>query len=240
MATFDVSKISVPPLPTLTNLNATVPDQLNIEQVAFRWLTKLAATVESRNVDNLAGLFMEDSWWRDMLALTWDFRTFRGTSSITSFLRDCIDSARPKTFKLRREFLELQRPDDDIAWITALFDFETEVGVCSGVFRLVPTANGEWKAHTVYTNLDDLKAFLEKIGVLRDPALNHTISDQKKPSNPEPLVVVIGAGHSGLNLAARLKCLEIPTLVVERNERIGDNWRNRYEALCLHDPVCRC
>jgi len=26
--------------------------------------------------------------------------------------------------------------------------------------------------------------------------------------------------------------------VVEKNPRIGDNWRNRYEALCLHDPVC--
>lgn len=43
---------------------------------------------------------------------------------------------------------------------------------------------------------------------------------------------------SGLSVAARLKFLGINTLVVEQNERIGDNWRNRYDSLCLHDSVC--
>jgi len=50
-------------------------------------------------------------------------------------------------------------------------------------------------------------------------------------------VLIIGGGHSGLEVAARLKYLGVRTLVVEKNARIGDNWRNRYEALCLHDPV---
>ena len=43
---------------------------------------------------------------------------------------------------------------------------------------------------------------------------------------------------SGLSAAARLKFLGINALVVEKNERIGDNWRNRYDSLCLHDSVC--
>jgi len=55
--------------------------------------------------------------------------------------------------------------------------------------------------------------------------------------NGDPKVVVIGGGQSGLDVAARLKLLDIPTLVVERQQRIGDQWRNRYQALCLHDPV---
>lgn len=56
-------------------------------------------------------------------------------------------------------------------------------------------------------------------------------------------------------LAARLTALGIPTLVVERNPNIGDNWANvsrvlivyqfslteehlqRYHNLVLHDPV---
>ena len=29
----------------------------------------------------------------------------------------------------------------------------------------------------------------------------------------------------------------MPTLVIEKNERPGDSWRNRYKSLCLHDPV---
>jgi putative flavoprotein involved in K+ transport len=29
----------------------------------------------------------------------------------------------------------------------------------------------------------------------------------------------------------------VPTIIVERNARAGDSWRNRYKSLCLHDPV---
>jgi putative flavoprotein involved in K+ transport len=38
-------------------------------------------------------------------------------------------------------------------------------------------------------------------------------------------------------LGARLKRLGVPTIIVERNPRPGDSWRNRYKSLCLHDPV---
>jgi cation diffusion facilitator CzcD-associated flavoprotein CzcO len=46
-----------------------------------------------------------------------------------------------------------------------------------------------------------------------------------------------GAGQSGLASAARLKALGIKSLVVDREERVGDNWRTRYRHLVLHDPV---
>ncbi|MEM7254816.1 MAG: NAD(P)/FAD-dependent oxidoreductase, partial [Pseudomonadota bacterium] len=29
----------------------------------------------------------------------------------------------------------------------------------------------------------------------------------------------------------------VPTLIIEKNARAGDSWRNRYKSLCLHDPV---
>ncbi len=29
----------------------------------------------------------------------------------------------------------------------------------------------------------------------------------------------------------------MPTIIVEKNDRPGDSWRNRYKSLCLHDPV---
>jgi putative flavoprotein involved in K+ transport len=29
----------------------------------------------------------------------------------------------------------------------------------------------------------------------------------------------------------------VPTIIVEKNDRPGDSWRNRYKSLCLHDPV---
>ncbi len=50
-------------------------------------------------------------------------------------------------------------------------------------------------------------------------------------------VLIIGAGQSGLALAAQLQAYGVPCLVAEQNPRIGDNWRNRYDSLILHDPV---
>ena len=52
-----------------------------------------------------------------------------------------------------------------------------------------------------------------------------------------PQVLIIGAGQSGLALAAQLQHLGVPYLVAEQNPRVGDNWRNRYDSLILHDPV---
>ena len=55
--------------------------------------------------------------------------------------------------------------------------------------------------------------------------------------NAPPEILIIGAGQSGLALAAQLQHLGIPYLVAEQHPRIGDNWRNRYDSLILHDPV---
>lgn len=38
-------------------------------------------------------------------------------------------------------------------------------------------------------------------------------------------------------LATRLKKLGVPTIVLEKNKRAGDSWRNRYRFLTLHDPI---
>lgn len=124
-----------------------------------------------------------------------------------------------------------------------MFDFETDSGIASGIARLVPTANGEWKAHTIFTNLEDLKGFPEKIGPLRNSVTNHGKWEENRKKEAEfvdkqPTVLIVGGGQSGLDVAARLKALNVSSLVVERNPRIGDNWRTRYESLTLHDPVC--
>ena len=49
--------------------------------------------------------------------------------------------------------------------------------------------------------------------------------------------MIVGGGQGGIGLAARLKHLGVPTIVVEKNARAGDSWRRRYKSLCLHDPV---
>ena len=58
-----------------------------------------------------------------------------------------------------------------------------------------------------------------------------------KADTNKPEVLIIGAGQSGLALAAQLQQLGVAYMVAEKNNRIGDNWRHRYDSLVLHDPV---
>jgi cation diffusion facilitator CzcD-associated flavoprotein CzcO len=53
----------------------------------------------------------------------------------------------------------------------------------------------------------------------------------------DPVALVVGGGQAGLSIAARLRQLQIDTLIVDREARVGDNWRNRYHALTLHNQV---
>ena len=49
--------------------------------------------------------------------------------------------------------------------------------------------------------------------------------------------MIIGGGQGGIALGARLRQLGVPAIIIDRNPRPGDAWRNRYKSLCLHDPV---
>jgi hypothetical protein len=229
------------PLPTLDSLGASVPVDIDAKAVAKEWFTAFSTALSTNNTHSLSTLFVPDAFWRDLLALTWDFRTFSGLPSISQFLADRLSMMHPTAFSLRNDaFLGLQQPFPGVAWVHMMFDFETDAGIASGIARLVPSSDGVWKAHTVFTNLQDLKGFPEK---LRNREPHHRNWEENRRmerefEDREPVVVIIGGGQCGLQVAARLKCLDVPALVVEKNQRVGDNWRNRYKALCLHDPVC--
>ncbi|GMV99887.1 MAG: monooxygenase [Candidatus Hydrogenedentota bacterium] len=47
-------------------------------------------------------------------------------------------------------------------------------------------------------------------------------------------VVIVGAGPSGLAMAACLKRLNVPHVVIERHAAAGASWRNHYDRLHLH------
>ncbi|KAF8150950.1 hypothetical protein B0H34DRAFT_730728 [Crassisporium funariophilum] len=261
------------PLPTLIKLgNPSVPRDLDAVKVATEWLAAFAQFAEQGDIDGVLSLLVNSNfasnlfkptgkdnpaspadiavYWRDLLALTWDFRTFEGTEKIKQFLTDRLAGSKLSSFKLRQDTPpQLQTPYPDLAWIQLMFTFETKAGLGSGIVRLVPlpdTAKDSslclWRAHSIFTNLDDLKGFPEKVGALRNIEPNHGKWEEARRKevlfeDKDPTVLIIGGGQSGLGVAVRLKALDVPALVIEKNPRIGDNWRTRYEALCLHDPV---
>lgn len=229
-------------LPTLDRLGVkAVPTDVDAEKVAGLWLEQLAQHITNDNIDGALSLFAPDAWWRDMLALTWEFRTFHGAAKIRKLLQDRLAPSQLSNFKLASA--QLEAPYPDLAWILGEFTFESAVGACSGIFRLVPTADGRWLGFTFYTNLEDLKGFEERVGPRRNFLPNHgkwldERTHERAFEDSDPTVLIVGGGQSGLDVAVRMKLMGIPALVIEKNERIGDQWRYRYQALCLHDPVC--
>ena len=50
-------------------------------------------------------------------------------------------------------------------------------------------------------------------------------------------VIVIGAGQAGLSVGYFLSELNVPFVILDENEKIGDAWRNRWNSLKLFTPA---
>jgi len=258
-------------LPTLSKLgNPTLEEGLDTVAIAKGWFASFSKAAEAADVAAVLGLLIDSEftsgafgdgptienpnpdalsvYWRDLLALTWDLRTFEGAPSIAKVLEDRLASTKLSNLSLEPSDFAVERWSPELAWITLVFTFDTEVGHGRGLARIVPMAsqgNVVWKGHTIFTNLEGLKGYPELRGPHRNPKPNHGKWEAERQKelafeDRDPAVLIIGGGHSGLNTAARLRMLGVSHLVVEQNPRIGDNWRTRYEALSLHDPVCEC
>src|SRR4051795_4389131 len=56
--------------------------------------------------------------------------------------------------------------------------------------------------------------------------------------HPERLgTVIIGAGQTGLATAYFLGRAGVPCVVLDEHERVGDQWRHRYDSLLLNTPA---
>lgn len=236
-------------LPTTTKLGISISDvtAANAEQVATEWLNSFSQALTQADFSRIFSLMTHDAWWRDILALTWDYRSFQGQDKIEQFLQDRLSSTKPSNFKLT--LAEAEEIYEDLAWVRTHYTFETDVGHGSGIVRLIPVRSQDgqlaWKAHAILTNLESLKGFPEATGQHRNFAPNHGKWLEQRRREVEfldndPEVLVIGGGQSGLGIAARLKVLGVQTLLCEKLPRIGDIWRQRYVNLSLNNVVCEC
>jgi putative flavoprotein involved in K+ transport len=212
-------------------------------QRASSWLSDFETALSTGDIDAVTSAFTEDSFWRDLVAFTWNIRTQEGRPAIAAMLRDRLADTAPSHFALEGEATEADGIVD--AWFT----FETLVARGRGHLRLKSTPAGD-QAWTFLTTMTELKGFEEKRGDNRIKGAEHGSKKARKSwlelrqeeeaklgYEEQPYVLIIGGGQGGIILAARLKKLGVPTIVVEKNARAGDSWRNRYKSLCLHDPV---
>jgi putative flavoprotein involved in K+ transport len=219
--------------------------------IADHWLAEFERALVERNDALLLTLFHPDSHWRDVLALTWRIRTVNGLDAILRELRAHAGRAHPTGFRMdpqRTAPRYVTRAGTNA--IEAIFKFETAEGRGNGVLRLTPDANhgNTVRAWTLLTALDEIKGFEEQVGKSRPKGTSYS-RDFRGPNwldlrrsaaqyfDRDPVVLVVGGGQAGLSIAARLRQLQVDTLILDRWERIGDNWRKRYHALTLHNQV---
>src|ERR1700724_3845654 len=218
---------------------------------AHDWLVRFERALAAPDDALLASLFVADGYWRDLLALTWRTQTVADASAIARALRPAAAHARPVGFALdpdRAAPRRVTRAGTEA--IEAIFRFETAQGRGSGVLRLVREGAGDsgLKAWTLLTALEEIKGHAEQLGRSR-PSGSAYARDFRGPNwldtrtagaayaERDPAVLVVGAGQAGLCAAARLGQLQVDALIVDREARIGDNWRHRYHALVLHNQV---
>ncbi|MCB1354775.1 MAG: NAD(P)/FAD-dependent oxidoreductase [Rhodobacteraceae bacterium] len=201
----------------------------------------LGRALEAGDIDAAVDLFATDSYWRDLVSMTWNLKTSEGRDGIRAMLDSQLAKVKPQN--LRLDANEPVSGDASVAegWI----EFETATGRGYGHVRVK-----DGKIWTLLTTLSELKGFEEPKGTRRPMGAEHghdrnrlTWKEKREKEAAElgykeqPYVLIIGGGQGGIALGARLRQLGVPTIVVDKHERPGDQWRKRYKSLCLHDPV---
>ena len=212
-----------------------------------QWLDRLDVALQSQSRTSLAALFAPDGHWRDLLAFTWSITPCQGAENIAASMVAKQSTASARGFAIaqgRTAPRRLQRAGIDV--IEAIFQFETGLGRGFGVVRLL--AADPAKAFQLMTSLHELKGFEETVGKRRPTGeafsrnfggtnwKEQRIASQKYDDR-EPVVLVVGGGQAGLSIAATLGRLGVDTLVVDKFERVGDCWRQRYHSLALHNST---
>src|SRR3546814_527969 len=226
-----------------------VRDDANPEDIVANWLLVLNEALGSQDIDRLKEIFRPDSYWRDIAGLRQGIATIGGREEIAAVLLQSATQASASGFSVASDRIAVSTgriAGEDV--IEAMLRFETPMITGTGYVRLQVDDTGNPRAWTLLTAIDTLKGHeLETERLKRDGTAYER--DWKGPNWAErraetraffdrvPTALVVGGGHAGLTAAAWLKALNIETLVVDRTERIGDSWRQRYHVLKLHSPL---
>ncbi|MEL6999976.1 MAG: NAD(P)/FAD-dependent oxidoreductase [Pseudomonadota bacterium] len=211
------------------------------ESRAAHVLKTFGDALERGDIDTAVAQFADTCFWRDLVSFTWNIRTMEGPDQIRAMLESQLGSINPSAWALNPD----EAVTDEGGITTAWFSFETGVSRGYGIVRL----QGD-KIWTLLTSMVELKGHEEPKNFHRPLGAKHghgkhrpTWKEEREDEakslgyTTQPYCVIIGGGQGGIALGARMRQLGVPTIIIEKNERPGDSWRNRYKSLCLHDPV---
>jgi putative flavoprotein involved in K+ transport len=218
---------------------------LDQAQALEHWLQAFNESLRQPDPARIASLLLEDSHWRDAVALTGELRTVSGGQAIAGVLAAALARLEVGPFEVDPARCPPRVVDRvGVRAIEAMLRFRTRIGVCAAVVRL--PAAGPTLAWTVHTALQGIHGHDEATvrAAREEPVFDRHFDGpswldrrtrRHRFEDREPTVLIVGGGHGGLSVAARLGQIGIDALVVDREARIGDNWRLRYRALRLHN-----
>ncbi|MEM1298517.1 MAG: NAD(P)/FAD-dependent oxidoreductase [Pseudomonadota bacterium] len=202
------------------------------------WIRELATAVETADWNAAAALFGDPCYWRDLVLFSGTIVTVE-RNGIARALEDRMPGAGAAEWVLSGPARQVED------WVEAEFTVRTKRASGRGHVRL---KDGKaWTFVTYQTELHD-RPWAEgrnrptghRQGAL--PMRDHWADERRAETarlghEDQPHVLVIGGGQAGMALGARLNALGLSNIVLEKRARAGDSWRDRYESLCLHDPV---
>ena len=101
------------------------------------WLAQFERALADGDAAALHDLFHAESYWRDILALTWTIETVGGSGAVAEALA-AIRAFKPSGFALDRSRTPPRVTTRAGTQSTEAFlQFETAIGRCSGVLRLI-------------------------------------------------------------------------------------------------------
>ncbi|EED18638.1 flavin-binding monooxygenase-like protein [Talaromyces stipitatus ATCC 10500] len=222
-------------------------------EIASKLVEDFNQALANKDPHAISQLFFPTGYWRDHLALSWDFHTLSGRESIAKFLStngiritkvelDISTAARTPHFG------PIDGGLGEANGVEFFIKFTSDIGSGNGVARVAEESAGQWRFFLLSTTLSELTGHERRINRLRPKGVEHGGDPNRQNwkerraaeinlENRQPQVIIIGAGQAGLTVAASLKLLGVETLIIDREDHIGDNWRNRYRHLVLHDPV---
>ncbi len=217
------------------------------EEMAKAWIGAFGAAVQAASAPALSELFVSDCHWRNIFGLAWQFSTVSGAEKLAAELLARAAEAGAGEFRIDEAALTPRKAlvaGREV--IEAVFCFATSNGPGTGALRLLASPDGLAKAWFISTTLDFDKICEARAS--RAAAASHARDfaapdwrEQRRASasysDREPDVLIVGGGHAGISAAVELKRIGREALVIDKEDRVGDNWRHRYRGLKLHNKT---
>lgn len=195
---------------------ATLPDMFpsdakptDAHAIALSWVASF--NTQMRNLDQdsasrvFSNLFLEESYWRDMLCLSWDFHTLHGPHKMAALFANFKGGCRIASLELDetsalRSPKPMRNTEGQAFAVQAFLSITTDVGSGTGIVKLLPI-DGTWKAFTLFTCLEELRGHEELVGKRRPHGAQYPIHktwldcrqfEEKFEDGEQPEVLIVG------------------------------------------------